>query len=180
MKKLIIVMGLSVMLMTACVSVDTQNPETNQSKETVKVTNSIQSIEQAMEDHSYPKETIVHYELKAPFVFVFTTSTNGLAVSVLKETEDAFEWLDHYDAVENMSILHAEEEMPVLTVVKETGGDTTDVTVQGEYTKMIRFVSTEVDDYVSYTRFWVHFADWDPSYTEFEALPVHSVKKITE
>lgn len=65
MKKFIVVTGLSVILMTACVSVDTHEPERDENNETETMMSSIESIEQAMEDHSYPKETIVHYELKA-------------------------------------------------------------------------------------------------------------------
>lgn len=181
MKKFIVVTGLSVILMTACVSVDTHEPERDENNETETMMSSIESIEQAMEDHSYPKETIVHYELKAPYVYVFTTSTNGLSVSVLKETTHGFGWLNDYDVVQDMSILHADEtDMPLLTVVTDTKETIQDVKVLDEYAKAIRFVRNEVDGYVSHTTFWVHFTDWDESYTTFETLPVDSVEKITE
>ena len=179
-KKLIVAVGLSVIVMSACVSVDTQEPERNENNET-ETTHSIMSIEQAMEDHSFPKETIVHYELKPPYVYVFTTSTRGISVSILKETTHGFGWLDSYDIVQDMSILHADEtDMPVLTVVKDTQEPLQDVKVLDEYAKAIRFVRKEVDGFVSHTTFWVHFTDWDASYTTFESLPVHSVEKITE
>ncbi|WP_117160964.1 hypothetical protein [Paraliobacillus sp. X-1268] len=174
MKKLLLYMGL-VLILVGCTNVE------NEEEQTQPVLSLEEQIEEVMNQHDYPPQTIVNYEIKNDFIYVFTDTNSSLNVAVLEYLTDSIEWIMDYKSIEKMSILDPEyENMPVLTVVKTEDANIASVKVLGEPAKGIQYSKEVTDDYAIYTKYWIHFTEMKEEYADFENqnLPVNSIEFI--
>lgn len=138
-----------------------------------------EQIHEVMNQHDYPPHTIISYEIKDDFIYVFTDKTSSLNVAILKHSINSIEWIYDYTSIENISIYDPDyPNMPVLTVVKTKDKEISNVKVLGEYAKAVQYSKNVNDDYTSNTRYWIHFTEMTESYTDLKSLPVKSIEII--
>lgn len=171
MKKFLLGIALALIL----VGCTNEKTEEEQTKPSLSIEERIQEV---MNQHDYPPHTIVNYEIKNDFIYVFTDTNSSLNVTVLEYSTESIEWIMDYTSIEKMSILDSEyEDMPVLTVVKTEDVNITGVKVLGEPAKGLQYSKEVTEDYTIDTKYWIHFTEMKEEYADFENqnLPVNSM-----
>jgi|GEM_PF-3611057 len=176
LKKILLIIS-SVIFLVGCSNGEGAN-EKNQS-----FVNLEDQIQKVMNEHNYPSDTILNYEIKNNFIYVFTKTNSSLNVVVLEYSTDLIKLVMEYTSINQMSILDPEyEDMPVLTVVKTGDTNIAGVKILGEPAKAFQSFEEVSDDYRIETKYWIHFTEMKEEYSDFENsnLPVNSVELIKQ
>ncbi|WP_117170092.1 hypothetical protein [Paraliobacillus sediminis] len=174
MKNFLLGIGLALILV-GCTNEGSEEEQTNPSLSLEE------QIQEVMNQHDYPPHTIVNYEIKNDFIYVFTDTSGSLNVAVLQYSTDSIEWLMDYTSIEKLSIGDPEyENLPVLTVVKTEDANITGVKVLGEPAKGLQYSKEVTEDYTIDTKYWIHFTEMKEEYADFknQNLPVNSIELI--
>lgn len=171
MKNLLVCIGF-ILFLVGCTDVrEADQPDASMSLE--------EQIKTVMNQHDYPPHTIINYQIKHDYIYVFTDVNHALNVAVLEYASDQVEWIMGYDSISKMSILDpAYDDMPVLTVIKTDDPAITAVEVLGEPAFAFQSFEAVTDDYRIGAKYWIHFTEMKQAYADFENqnLPVHSVE----
>ncbi|WP_117160958.1 hypothetical protein [Paraliobacillus sp. X-1268] len=172
MKKVLLCIGLA-LIFAGCTNVE------NEEEQTQPALSLEGQIEEVMNQHDYPPQTIVNYEIKNDFIYVFTDTNNSLNVAVLEYSTDSIEWIMDTTSIETISIFNPDyENMPVLTVVETKDANIVQVKVMEEPAKGLQYSKEVTDDYAIDTKYWIHFTEMKEEYADFEDLPVTHVELI--